>query len=170
MIPLDKGARAESFYLLDSFYCFPFGEVPHGSKIIVYGAGYVGQLYEAQIRVTQWCQIVCFVDKNWKFCEVGDIGVCSPQLILSNLDSFVVIAIASLPMGEEIKASLLAQGVKEERIIYHVMPMPHQQVFRQIWLESKTRAYFWTVRKLLQIVEIKDNTLVRVGGQMTAGT
>ena len=46
-------------------YLFPFEKIPQGAKILIYGAGDVGQEYLQQIMMTGYCEVVGFIDRNW---------------------------------------------------------------------------------------------------------
>lgn len=42
---------------------FPYEKIPYGSKILIYGAGDVGQEYLRQMLLTQYCEVIGFVDR-----------------------------------------------------------------------------------------------------------
>ena len=47
-------------------YIFPFSNLAAGSKIILYGAGLIGNNYYRQILGQEAIRVVLWVDKNWK--------------------------------------------------------------------------------------------------------
>jgi hypothetical protein len=47
--------------------------VPKGAKIILHGAGKVGQAFYRQINYTNWCQIIQWVDHRSKLDGVDQV-------------------------------------------------------------------------------------------------
>ena len=96
-------------------YLFPYQCIDKGSKIILYGAGKVGQSYYDQINKNGYCDIVAWSDSN-TYKENGDI--IPPMEIVGMEYSKVVIAIKSKESAEEIIQSLVALGVDRGKIIW----------------------------------------------------
>lgn len=97
-------------------YLFPFGKVKVGSKVLLYGAGVVGQAFYRQLLKTQYCKEIVWQDKQYvKYIEDGlpvecvnvdvDIDVC-------------VVAVQNVELACEVKKQLMEQGMKESKIIW----------------------------------------------------
>jgi hypothetical protein len=101
------------------FYLFPFDLVPKASKVIIYGAGNVGQEYGEQIRETDWCEIVCFTDRDYKRYGWMKTAVVCPTagLFAETGYDFAIIAIEALRTVEKVKQDLRKWGVPDDKII-----------------------------------------------------
>ena len=74
-------------------YLFPFGCVPQGSRIIIYGAGVVGQCYMQQVRETGYCDVLALADRAWYDYDIPDVKVIAPEDIVKFPYELVVIAL-----------------------------------------------------------------------------
>lgn len=96
---------------------FPYWRVPPNSKVLIYGAGMVGNDYINQIKMNGYCKIVGVVDKN---ADNYDDSVLLPQVGLRELQyEFVVIAVVSPQWAEEIEQSIL-QITNCKSIVYDI--------------------------------------------------
>lgn len=107
-------------------YLFPFGAVPQGCHIAIYGAGKVGQTYLWELQETNYCHVVCMVDKEyWKYNGALPVPVCSlEELSKYNLD-VVVIALKREDLAQEVCHILQEKiDIPVSRIVYncHVLP------------------------------------------------
>ncbi len=96
-------------------YMFPFDEVMKGERIVLYGAGTVGQAYMDQLSQLDYCEVVSWVDKN--FDNYEDSQIKSPNSILEVAFDKIIIAIASGQTREYAKEELVRLGVKKEKIL-----------------------------------------------------
>lgn len=99
-------------------YLFPYEKIPQGARIIIYGAGDVGQEYLQQMKITGYCEVVAFVDRAFdKYMPM--IVPIYPVEKIRELDfDYVVLA---FKMGAHVRAVtkvLLSMDVKAEKIIY----------------------------------------------------
>lgn len=98
-------------------WLFPFGEIPHQSKVILYGAGQVGQDYYEQIQTTGWCRVVQWVDRQAK----AGIGQGLPVEDLGRLNhgqaDYIVICISDQKTAEEMKGYLQQAGADDKQIV-----------------------------------------------------
>ena len=75
------------------YYLFPYEMIEKGSRLIIYGAGVVGQDFVSQLNHGNYAKVVAWVDRNYaEYIEKG--------LAVSNIDScnrenydYIVIAI-----------------------------------------------------------------------------
>ncbi|EOS69968.1 hypothetical protein C818_02131 [Lachnospiraceae bacterium MD308] len=97
-------------------FLFPFDRIEKGSKIVIYGAGVVGHSYMEQLRKLDFCEVVLWVDNNWR--EIESRGISAVEEIKSAVFDKVVIAIESKEICGNVKKTLLNLGVKLDCIIY----------------------------------------------------
>lgn len=104
-------------------YPFPTHFIQKGSKIVLYGAGNVGQEYYRQLKISGYAEVVAWVDS-----DAADIsnalslkkGILSlPDVIHSIKYDYVVIAIMSHKSAFYIHEFLINQcGVKKKDIVW----------------------------------------------------
>lgn len=87
-------------------YMFPFDKIEKGSKVIIYGAGEIGTNFKYQIDATQYCKIVCFIDKNAKYIVNIDTIKCDTLNNLNNYE-FDYLIVASIDYKDEIYKDVL---------------------------------------------------------------
>ncbi len=100
-------------------YVFPHIDLLFDKKIAIYGAGKVGVDYVAQISKNERCDIVCWIDKNYKkykyvYRKVHDIE----QLFYKEID-LILIAVDSIKLADEIKRELISLRIPIEKIVWH---------------------------------------------------
>ncbi len=89
-----------------------------GKRVVIFGAGEVGQDYFAQISKYEGCRIVAWVDSNhWKY--VFDYAkVISAESVLAISYDVIIIAVKDEKQGMDIKKSLMQRGVIEQKIFW----------------------------------------------------
>lgn len=100
-------------------WLFPFSQVKQGAKIVLYGAGKVGQDYYQQIMDSQYCQVVLWMDKrfeNEKFYSHDVNCGWVKELQAVSFDKIVVALKREKDMKEAMKL-LMSQGVIERWIV-----------------------------------------------------
>ena len=83
-------------------YIFPFSEIKKGSRVVLYGAGLVGQEFYAQICATDYCEIVAWVDKDFTFYQSKGMDVVSPEKIENARFEVFIIAIADEDVADSV--------------------------------------------------------------------
>lgn len=96
---------------------FPFYDVPKDSKIILYGAGYVGKVYYNQLALSGYCQVAAWVDAAYQKEEYARMGVLGLETIYESEYDYIVIAVKDTNVVNSIKKDLLECHVPEEKII-----------------------------------------------------
>lgn len=107
-------------------YIFPFHLVEQGSRVLIYGAGKVGQDYYRQIVTSNRYKLVDWVDLAWKERKDSGLPVNKPDCILCEEYDYLIIANANKDISSQIKSNLVEWGVSEEKIISnpeYVMPL-----------------------------------------------
>lgn len=101
-------------------YLFPFQEVKEKSNIIIWGIGAVGKEYIAQLKASNYCNVICIVDKSSGLKEYEGMSIKRPEELETELffcDKFVI-SIVNEESAKEIKEFLLERGVVENNIIH----------------------------------------------------
>lgn len=116
-VELKKLCYNDYFYFRE--FLFPFNCVGYGEKILLYGAGEVGNVYYNQISKIHYCDEVIWVDKNAKY--IYDSRVKGLEVLnkknTQNVNH-VVIAIENRNKCEQIKKELVSKGFDENIIVY----------------------------------------------------
>ena len=89
-----------------------------GKKVIIYGAGAVGQDYYTQISKYKSCEIVAWVDKNYKNCFWDFTEVEDCESISKYTYDYIIIAVKSIDLAESIKKELVNRGINFDKIIW----------------------------------------------------
>lgn len=96
---------------------FPFDKIPKGSKIILYGASGLGQLYHEQFLKINYGTILAWVDKDYD--KYQEFGVKDIAYISTIKDfNYIVIAVIYQETAERIKNNLIHMGVRAEKIVW----------------------------------------------------
>lgn len=101
-------------------FIFPFKEIPKGASIVLYGAGYVGQMFHHQILLSEYCNIAAWVDKAYQREELSQMGVVGLEALYTKVYDYVVLAVQNTEMAAEITEQLVSYGVCRDKIIFCV--------------------------------------------------
>lgn len=107
--------------IFDEKVLYPFGGIPHGSKIIIYGAGVLGQRIYNYLMRERHLEIVKWLDQNWENYINSGINVESPKTIqkLESEYDYLLIANISQTIAYSIKKYLVEElDVKEDKILW----------------------------------------------------
>ncbi len=130
-------------YTLRKDWVFPYSSIEKGAKIILYGAGDVGQAYAAQLKATSYCNVQLWVDANYKMYKEWGLNVVSVADIDEVQYDYVVIAVSESEIANEIGDYLLARGVKKEKIVW---PNDNRAVIKT------SKRNYWIIDPILQEV------------------
>jgi FkbM family methyltransferase len=105
-----------------NYIIFPFGDVPRGSKIAIYGGGEIGLTVFEQLTTTGFCPVVFVADKNY----LGDtllknrgVEIVSPQILAETQNyDFVVIASTNIDYRRQMVSFLNEIGVPTEKYLH----------------------------------------------------
>lgn len=101
-------------------FIFPFGEIPQGASVILYGAGYVGRIFRYQLTLSGYCFIAAWVDKGYQREELRQMGVVGMDALHTQVYDYVVLAVSNADVAAEITNQLISYGVNREKIILGV--------------------------------------------------
>ena len=100
-------------------WCPPYNRIPLNSRIVLYGAGDVGQAYYLKFYGDPNYTVVSWVDKKYELKK----GVQAPENIMETEFDMVLIAVESGSLANQIKENLVAMGVAAEKIVWQ-KPQP----------------------------------------------
>jgi len=99
-------------------YILPYMNMLDNKKVIIYGAGLIGQNYYYQCKKYQSMDIVAWVDKKWEVYQEKGYMV-EPVSKINEIEyDYVLIAVKKKELFEEIKNELVADGVLEEKLLW----------------------------------------------------
>lgn len=99
-------------------FVFPYALSEERKRIILYGAGWVGQDYHCQLHRRDDYQLVLWVDQKWQSFQKKGFGIDSPDRIHEVEYDQIVLAVKDEPIAKNIKMELCAQGISEEKIVW----------------------------------------------------
>lgn len=108
--------REEKLGCFDVFK-FPYGQVPYGSRIVLYAAGRVGKTFYYQLKSSEYARLVLWVDRNWKKIE-DEFNVKSIDEIKNADFDYLVIAVESKKIAEDVREMLKDMQVSKEKIVW----------------------------------------------------
>lgn len=111
----DSVHAARSYPAYQKNKYFPYEKVEKNSRVVVYGAGQIGQLIVNWLKKFEYCELISWIDQ----CGCGE-NVKMPESIadmqLSDYD-YVVLATIRSEYVKEMEDKLKEMGVPKERII-----------------------------------------------------
>lgn len=94
---------------------FPFDKVTKGERIILYGAGTVGQAYMKQLQEMGYSKPALWIDRNYQNCGLSDV---SPVEAIQTVPyDKVVIAIKNGRICDAVEEDLIRLGAKQEQLV-----------------------------------------------------
>lgn len=96
---------------------FPFRDIIAGSDIILYGAGRMGKIFYHQLKRTDYCNVVSWVDKNYLKITKPEMTIESPEAIMSKTFDYLVIAVSDKRVQKEIVRKMQKYGVSGKKIV-----------------------------------------------------
>lgn len=100
------------------FYQMERIETLFGKKVILYGAGLVGQDYYLQLRKYIQCNLLAWVDRNYQQIQFDYAHIEGIDSI-KNLDyDVLLIAVEKEKLAEEIRGELCEEGIPDSKIIW----------------------------------------------------
>ena len=97
---------------------FPFNLVKQGARIVIYGAGNVGKCYYFQLKKTQFCKVVHWVDKKYEDYRFEGLDVEDVEGLRYWDDyDYIVVAVRETPVLEDVLKYLDNIKVSKKQII-----------------------------------------------------
>lgn len=164
---------------------FPFEMVPQEATFVIYGMGYLGQIYMRQVKGTNYARLKYVVDRNWKKMANLPIQVFPPNVLKEEKEAMIVVAVGEDNEYHNIKENLLSMGISEERIIhslhYYSVSVPSDEFITHTHYENGEKLNFKTwedanffkfsksVKQALKIQDVCNKNLVRIGEKSDGG-
>ena len=95
---------------------FPYDKVSRNSRVIVYGAGQIGNIIVNTLKKNSYCKIIKWVDQCF-----DNQSIASPNCLLNMSQDeydYIIVATINPTFGEEIRANLCDMGVAPNKIIF----------------------------------------------------
>ncbi|WP_276948601.1 glycosyltransferase family 2 protein [Acetatifactor muris] len=114
-------------------YLYPFTKVKKGHKIVVYGAGRIGQSLLQYLLRTKDNEVTLWVDQNEKESTLLGYKVSSIEDIIKVNYDYIVIAVMDAYLIRGIKQYLITKGIPEQKIaIMDVSVMSEEAIPNEI--------------------------------------
>lgn len=94
---------------------FPFN-VKRGSKIVIFGAGIMGEQLYKYVSETGFCEIIAWLDSKSEVYAAQGKNVKNPEVLHDLNYDYVVIAVTKEKQKEEIMDQLISQGLCKDII------------------------------------------------------
>lgn len=110
---LDKYGR-------DIAWQFPYESIPYGSRIVLYGAGFVGREIYSFLQLINYVQVVCVVDTNYKKYKSIDtryMKVDNPEIMSEREFDYILITVENEDTYNEIKRYIVNNNLGKGRPI-----------------------------------------------------
>ena len=101
-----------------SGFSFPFYLFKEHSRIIIYGAGVIGNIFYSQGMADPYIDIVGIADTNAKKFTDSNINILSPKQIIGMNYDYILIAVENRDIAASIKDNLIDMGVTKEKIVW----------------------------------------------------
>lgn len=101
-------------------YRFPEPDILRDKKIVLYGAGTVGENYYSYFKRTGWCDVVGWIDQSYsERNSVYEMVEGADALDKMEYD-LIIVAVKREELSNEIIRMLRAKGIREEKIVWRV--------------------------------------------------
>ena len=97
---------------------FPFWMVNRSDRVILYGAGDLGEKYYKQNELYHFCTIVMWADRNFIELQKQGKDISDLQSIENAEFDYLLIAVKSIELAQEIRNDLISKGVPKNKIIW----------------------------------------------------
>lgn len=102
----------------DVIHVFPYGDELNGCRIVLYGAGCVGQSYWKYLKAYKNIILSAWVDKNYEELQRRGLNVTGLNALTEVEYDYIIVAVENEKVANEIRHNLLCLGVSRERILW----------------------------------------------------
>lgn len=99
-------------------FIFPMTHKIMGKKVVIYGAGHVGQNYYTQISRFRNCEIVAWVDRDYYKYRFEYCDVLNPGELKNIAFDFIIIAVNDADLKNKIQSQLESMGIEKDKIMW----------------------------------------------------
>lgn len=118
MSSVELKKRCFTYSSLEFSIYFPFDKISWGSRVVLYGAGKVGNEYWRQNSLYHFCKIVSWVDVDYKKKQNDYHEILHPEIIKETVYDYILIAVDDYHVAREIISYLKEFGVMQEKVIW----------------------------------------------------
>ncbi len=106
---------------VEDFYRIPFYKIDRietlfGSRMILYGAGLVGQDFYVQIKKNMRCNLLAWVDRNYQQIQFDYAKVLGLESVMHLDFDVLLIAVEKEKLAERIRGELCEAGIPDSKI------------------------------------------------------
>lgn len=106
------------YSLLINQYIFPYELITKGSRVVLYGAGAVGRCFYRQLRKGKYCEVILWVDINYKNADIAYAMIEAPKRILQEQYDSVIVCIQNRQKAQDAINNLKFMGIDEMKIVW----------------------------------------------------
>ena len=105
--------------LTSVLFAFPYNFISRGDKVMIYGAGNVGKSYVNELKLTNYAEIVGWVDKKYdSIKEYHGVHVTAPEQLTEKEFDLLLVAILDETAARAVIANLVDMGIPEDKILW----------------------------------------------------
>lgn len=99
-------------------FLFPFEKIARGSRILIYGAGNMGQAYYQQLLITGYADCIGFIDQEWRDYKGSYPIVYGIEQIKELQYDVILVALKVVKRAMLVMEDLKGIGIEPEKLIY----------------------------------------------------
>lgn len=99
-------------------YVFPFKEIPVGSRIVIYGATQTGYDFYRQVKTTDYCEVIAWLDRQYLWWREMNLPVDPPESIKDKDFDLVILTAEKEHTADLMKKDLIGFGVPAEKVFW----------------------------------------------------
>ncbi len=100
-------------------WLFPYELIPREAKLVLYGAGDVGQDFYKQLQLTNYCSVAAWMDRRAEECRKEGLPVEAVDMLPEYDYDYIIIAVSDKGVAENIRKDLIERGIFQEKIIWY---------------------------------------------------
>lgn len=127
-LELETGREEMNLNIYYSHVYFPYYGRLKNKRLILYGAGYVGQAYYYHIVNDREAEIVAWVDKSYDKYKDFEENIISPEEITNLEFDHIIIAVWEEKTALEIRTELTEKGISEDIILWNKTKKVHSEL------------------------------------------
>ena len=100
-------------------YIFPFQDIDKGCRIVIYGASQTGYDFYRQIKSTNYCEIIEWVDRQYLWWREMGLPVNPPESFVEKEYDIVILTAERKNVAKSMKEDLVKFGVNPKKIYWN---------------------------------------------------
>ena len=101
-----------------SAYVFPYEDLPNNTRVILYGAGQVGNCYKKYILDTKCVELIGIADAEYLNMQKNGRDIYNIYDLVRQDFDYILIAIEDEKIANNIKNNMILSGVDEKKILW----------------------------------------------------